>query len=350
MKSKEIAAMIHKAGTSVALAAIIACSTIGCGKTSESASGSTAATSSNAPMQADTSEDSASSDTGTGTDFANVISENSVENESAPTELKVGSLTLEIPGYYSLDTDNGSGDDIDKIYTYEVGDTGAVLEVVLTSASGVSDAEFRDSKDRFQQAVEDSLQTNQVTLTKSQETEYMGMPGYSYDFTGDIDGTPATLDFDTFLDSSTDELYMFRFVKVGEPEHDVASDYGNMMKNATWSGSKTANSTESEDAKDSTPSNTDNSDTAGVDPDLKNTLDSYEKIMNECWDFMEKYENADSSDMVSMLDDYYKMLKEYTDAMDSLSKLDTSNMSTADYKYYLDVTNRVSKRLLEIGQ
>ena len=36
--------------------------------------------------------------------------------------------------------------------------------------------------------------------------------------------------------------------------------------------------------------------------------------------------------------------------MDSLSKLDTSNMSTADYKYYLDVTNRVSKRLLEIGQ
>ena len=34
MKSKEIAAMIHKAGTSVALAAIIACSTIGCGKTS----------------------------------------------------------------------------------------------------------------------------------------------------------------------------------------------------------------------------------------------------------------------------------------------------------------------------
>ena len=65
---------------------------------------------------------------------------------------------------------------------------------------------------------------------------------------------------------------------------------------------------------------------------------------------MEKYENADSSDMVSMLDDYYKMLKEYTDAMDSLSKLDTSNMSTADYKYYLDVTNRVSKRLLEIGQ
>ena len=72
--------------------------------------------------------------------------------------------------------------------------------------------------------------------------------------------------------------------------------------------------------------------------------------MNEYCDFMEKYENAESSDMVSMLDDYYKMLKEYTDAMDSLSKLDTSNMSTADYKYYLNVTNRVSKRLLEIGQ
>lgn len=228
---------------------------------------------------------------------------------------------------------------------------GSILEVMLTDASGVSDTEFRDSKDRFQQIVEDSVKTDQVSLTKAQETEYMGMPGYSYDFSGDIDGTSATLDFDVFLDSSADDLYMFRFVKAGDPERDVASDYGNMMKNATWSGSTTAKATESEEKKDDSSSdNNSGSDSAGVDPDLKATLDSYEKIMNEYCDFMEKYKNADSSDMISMLDDYYKMLDEYADAMDALNKLDTSSMSTADYKYYLDVTNRVSKRLLEVGQ
>ena len=88
---------------------------------------------------------------------------------------------------------------------------------------------------------------------------------------------------------------------------------------------------------------------AGVDPNLKETLNAYERMMNEYCDFMEKYENADSSDVFSMLGDYSKMMSEYADAMDKLNELDTSKMSTADYKYYLDVTTRVSKRLLDVA-
>ncbi len=70
--------------------------------------------------------------------------------------------------------------------------------------------------------------------------------------------------------------------------------------------------------------------------------------MNEYCDFMEKYQSASSSDVLSMLSDYSNMLDEYTEAMNSLDKQDTDSMSAADYQYYLDVTTRVSKRLLEV--
>lgn len=346
MKNRISITAIRKAGTSIVLAAAITCAAAGCGKSSDDSSSAASAVST-----AETSGDAASSDTGTGSDFANVVTEDSSDSDPEPTELEVGSLTLQIPGYYSLDSDNSSGSDIDKIYTYEVGKTGAILEIALTDSSGISDSEFRDYKETLLQTLEEGIDKDKVTLTKSQETEYMGMPGFSYDFSGEADDISATLDIDIFLDSDDDKLYVFRFVKAGNPERDVASDYGSMMKKATWSDSTTAKVTESEENKDDSSSDTmASSDSAGVDPDLKATLDSYEKIMNEYCDFMEKYENADSSDMISMLDDYYKMLDEYTDAMDALNKLDTSNMSTADYKYYLDVTNRVSKRLLKIGQ
>lgn len=110
-----------------------------------------------------------------------------------------------------------------------------------------------------------------------------------------------------------------------------------------------ADDAEEQETEEKETSSEEQETSAGVDPDLKETLDAYEKMMNEYCDFMEKYENADSSDVISMMGDYSKMLSEYADAMDKLNELDTSKMSTADYKYYLDVTTRVSKRLLDVA-
>ena len=82
----------------------------------------------------------------------------------------------------------------------------------------------------------------------------------------------------------------------------------------------------------------------GVSPDLKETLDSYEAFMDEYVEFMQKYK--DSGDTASMLQDYTDFLQKYTDFTQKIGQLDTSAMSDADLAYYMEVTNRVSQKLL----
>jgi hypothetical protein len=67
--------------------------------------------------------------------------------------------------------------------------------------------------------------------------------------------------------------------------------------------------------------------------------------MNQYIDFMVKYESSDNT--VSMLLDYTKMLQEYAEFADKLDKYDSNEMSAADAAYYLEVTSRVSAKMLK---
>lgn len=82
-----------------------------------------------------------------------------------------------------------------------------------------------------------------------------------------------------------------------------------------------------------------------LDPDFKAAMDSYEAFMNDYADFMEKY--AESDDMTAMLGDYMDYMSKYQEAMDALEKIESQDMTDAELAYYLEVTNRVSQRLLE---
>ena len=82
-----------------------------------------------------------------------------------------------------------------------------------------------------------------------------------------------------------------------------------------------------------------------VNPDLKEALDSYEAFMDEYVEFMKSYQ--ESGDATSMLQDYTDYLQRYSEFTRKIDKLDTKDMSSADYAYYIDVTARVSKKLLE---
>ncbi len=86
-------------------------------------------------------------------------------------------------------------------------------------------------------------------------------------------------------------------------------------------------------------------DDGAVSPDLKEALDSYEAFMDEYVEFMERY--ADSDDTTSMLNDYLSYLQKYSELMAKIEAIDANSLSAADYAYYIDVTSRVSKKLLE---
>ena len=104
---------------------------------------------------------------------------------------------------------------------------------------------------------------------------------------------------------------------------------------------------EPQDGGDANDSGDDNASEDAVDPDLKAFLDSYEEFMDEYVDFMKKY-TADPANMVSMMTEYAEIMGKYAEFSEAIEKYDTETMSTADAKYYIDVTARVSKKLLEI--
>lgn len=88
-------------------------------------------------------------------------------------------------------------------------------------------------------------------------------------------------------------------------------------------------------------------DSAGIRPEVKDFLDSYETFMNNYCDFMEKYENSD--DVVSMMNDYTEYMKQYADFTQKMDDMGDSDLNTEELKYYLDVQNRVSQRLLTVS-
>lgn len=85
----------------------------------------------------------------------------------------------------------------------------------------------------------------------------------------------------------------------------------------------------------------------GVDPELKAFLDSYEEFMDEYVAFMKKY-SQDPGNALLMLNDYADIMEKYADFSEKIEQYDEKDMSTADAKYYLEVTTRVYQKMLEV--
>lgn len=98
-----------------------------------------------------------------------------------------------------------------------------------------------------------------------------------------------------------------------------------------------------EAAKETKPAQT----ADGVDPELKAFLDSYEEFMDEYILFMKKYMD-DPGNAVTMLGEYASIMEKYGEFAEAVEKYDEKEMSTADAKYYLEVTNRINQKMLDI--
>ena len=81
-----------------------------------------------------------------------------------------------------------------------------------------------------------------------------------------------------------------------------------------------------------------------VTPELKSFLDSYEAFMDEYVVFMGKYKENPSD--TTLLLEYSKYLQKYSDFVAKAEAIDQKNLSKADLSYYLEVTSRVSQKLL----
>lgn len=83
----------------------------------------------------------------------------------------------------------------------------------------------------------------------------------------------------------------------------------------------------------------------GLTPEFKAFMDSYEDYMNEYVDFMEKYDQSD----ITMLTKYTSMMVKLTEFSEKIDSYNEDNLSAEDFKYYIDVTSRVNKRMADVS-
>lgn len=84
----------------------------------------------------------------------------------------------------------------------------------------------------------------------------------------------------------------------------------------------------------------------GMRPEFKKAMDDYEAFYDEYCDFMKKYQE-NPSDM-SLLTEYTQMLEKLQEMEVSFAAWDEDELNDAELKYYLDVTNRVAKKLVDV--
>ena len=93
------------------------------------------------------------------------------------------------------------------------------------------------------------------------------------------------------------------------------------------------------------PSEEADSDSGILSPEFKKTMDDYEAWFGHYCDVMERYkENSSDLELLSEMTD---LLTEETTMLEQMENMDQSEMNTAELAYYLEVTARIEKKLLE---
>lgn len=84
---------------------------------------------------------------------------------------------------------------------------------------------------------------------------------------------------------------------------------------------------------------------AVVGRDFKKAMDAYEAFFDEYCTFMKKY--AENPTDMNLLLQYTAYLTKYAEYMDALDKAGEEPMNEAEEAYFLEVTLRIEKKLLE---
>jgi hypothetical protein len=273
-------------------------------------------------------------------------------------KITLGAVTMEIPFYWV-----GYGEDDNTYYAELYGSENSddyALETLILYLLDVKEMANGKNMEQVNSYIESEMKeiwysTFKKTSNESEQVEitkdpYMIYPNGNVGVIGSLTTTNEkgiSVDYTTAL-IYNEESYSCVFcvlATAGDTIFLYDTDFEKALNSISVSASAQKNSSASTKASSSASNSTSkSSSTAGVTPELKEFLDSYEAYMDEYVAFMEKYKNAD--DPISMMSDYMAMLQEYIRLTQALDEYDTKQMSDADLAYYLEVTTRVTQKLL----
>lgn len=82
-------------------------------------------------------------------------------------------------------------------------------------------------------------------------------------------------------------------------------------------------------------------------PEFKQAMDSFEQFFDEYIAFMERYKASEGTDL-GLLADYASYMQKYSEMMEAMDAWDEQEMNQAELAYYIEVTSRISQKLLAV--
>ena len=86
---------------------------------------------------------------------------------------------------------------------------------------------------------------------------------------------------------------------------------------------------------------------SGIREEFKEAMDAYEAFYDEYCTFMNKYKENPTD--FTLLAQYLEMVKKAEEMDKAFEKWDEDEMSNKEIKYYLDVSNRITQKLLDVA-
>ena len=86
----------------------------------------------------------------------------------------------------------------------------------------------------------------------------------------------------------------------------------------------------------------------GVTPEVKEAMDSYEAFFDKYIEFMQVYEESEST--AELMLEYADYMAQYAEMTEKIEAIDEDSLSTADQMYYIEVMSRVSQKLLDASE
>lgn len=246
------------------------------------------------------------------------IDRNGFSSETG-TQINCGGISFILPDYYIAETGNSSDNSVFSAKEKR----GEAYIICGEESSYATNAEFYDHEATFTEIVKEmgaelaSSANCSVSVLPPTHSMVAGCSALAYSL--QFIGTPSyTGQYQIINNPAHSAFIIMCFVQNGV-DYDYSNDYQRILNNATRNYTGSA--------------------------DFRALMDSYEAFFDEYIAFMKKY-TSNSGNTASMMNDYLNYLSKYTDMMEKMQSIDTSSLSNEDLAYYLEVTNRITQKLL----
>lgn len=226
-------------------------------------------------------------------------------------------IEFSIPDYYDVAED--SSDEL----PYFSSTTGDFVALLFNTYN-------YEDKTSFDSDIESSIGDLCSEITSFDNSSMAGLPGFYITGIRQDNDTSLIMDMNIMVvyNANTQKATGIVLMSLGHPKYDYSSDFDNIINTAKLQNSSGSFS--------------------GIRPEFKEAMDSYEAFFDEYVAFMKEFAEADNT--LSLLSDYSDYMAQYAETMEKLDAIGEEDMSTEEALYYMDVSTRISKKLIEVMQ